>query len=160
NRELRSRVAEQENFDGLSFDQLVRMLRADRIEPSFWTQSRVALIAATLPSSISSELPDVAACIEKLQHSGHVFEMFSCLLSLGDVDPDPHGLGKLMASLASWNLVESKKLLRNVSPQMQIQKIVYKLSPMGRLFKNRLSLFGDLDTRKRLLWQTESDPQP
>jgi hypothetical protein len=137
NRELRQRVSEstskEELFDGLRFDELVRILRE-----------------ASVPNDLRSDLyrfehtfggPSIT-----IDHVGHLWERFMDEVATPGSALPPSTAKCLFAN----GLAEAQS---RIYEDRGIQLIRCQLTEMGRRFRNRLRAFGPQDARVDQLWR-------
>jgi hypothetical protein len=144
NRQLRSQLAAQaDNFEGLSFEDLVKLLREMPLDTPPDPDGNI------LAFDNSDE--SVAKSISQVNQTANAGELFDCLHE-----------GFWREQLYSWPSRAVPKGVRDLRLHGLItfpleshlggSRYVFKLTEAGRRFRNRMLVAGDRDARRQLLW--------
>lgn len=144
NDELRQRLsASAEKFDGLSFEEMVPMLREDR---------RIGKVHVESGHNVLASFPNNHIFIH--ENAGHLFDL--CMESLSST-ADNYFYWKIKGAKESILIVYEFDVLARHGLANKVSGSSYKLTEMGRRFRNRLLTYGDRQqlTRFRELWGVE-----
>jgi hypothetical protein len=130
NRELRFRLSREDNFDGLTFEEMADTLR------------RLQITSSELARFHSSKYSESLTT----PNAGHLFEETIDYLSTGQLLKDEQA--GVLTHLISLGLVSEEN--------RSFDRAVYKLTTMGRRFRNKLSVIGDRESRLHTLWNKGS----
>jgi hypothetical protein len=144
NRELRSQLSSQKGeFNGLTFDELINILRNDRV----LEEERGLVTATTTYVGLAPRFPrDVEEVYfknyyEEIRHQGDVFEILSLPLATQVLKRN-----NANEKLISYGLAEDEGNFEYM-----------KLTDAGIRFRNRLLAIGDLEFRRKTFWAVESE---
>jgi hypothetical protein len=173
NNNLRAQVASLSgNYDGLSFEQLVVALRETQFDRP--PEAALSALLEYCRGGVKRILSEVIEA--KPRNAGELFEGLQELLAAGFSVPirtasSPHiSAEEVLRGLSAHGLITSDRVeprlaSRHVQkdPYMDDETLFYdpgsatwKLTEMGRRFRNRLLSVGDREQRRRL-WSSEPD---
>jgi len=139
NRELRLQLTrQQDDFNGLTFDELIRTLRKDQLREE---AQRVAIWMAGDPGILPKDVAEIYLSNygQNVRNLGDAFELLSFPIATGGVKWERN---ELMNSLISYGLVEYSRALTD----------------SGLRFRNRLLALGDLHFRRENFWNVDAEP--
>jgi uncharacterized protein DUF4062 len=148
NRDLRSKLAAQaDTFDGLPFEEMVRLLRNEEI-PDFYQFFESAFNDYhRLPIDVVNRISE---CKEsKPRNVGELFDALQDVLAAGEAWLNSNQVDILYAfnRIAGYGLIQSGEY---------VSKFI--LTDLGRRFRNRLLQLGGPEERRRL-WRQDSQAQ-
>jgi hypothetical protein len=125
---------QKQEFDGLTFDELVKILRQKPMSE---------FLKSTISLYFTEDAMQLYNDPEKLKHAGDLFEILGAGLSLGLKIEDRPLIETVREFLESQGLVTKE----DRGPYT-----IFYLTDTGRRFRNRLMASGDLSTRIEKFW--------
>lgn len=154
--DLREKLsASRVEFNGVSFEDFVRILREDK------RKNFLEIHEATKGTWIKIQ-KDFSFCNPK--NVGHLFELTMEQLAHGEVSPVTTRLSSKDKSEDVWLHFNVNPLVgyglankQNRQRENHVAEIIYSLTDVGMRFKNTLLAYGDRKTRSEELWALEVD---
>ena len=157
NRDLRSQInSTRDDFNGLSFDHLIRLLRDEPVSLTDWMIESLLHEAYFQEDALNAYAEDDS--YQNVRNAGDLFEFIGFPLASGVPVTIPNYTGQKdepedfeiqeLVTLRAYGLIDV---------DTSMTRPVYRLTQQGLRFRNRLLSAGDLDYRRKNLWTKKDE---